>query len=388
MSLAQSKVTIRLPEAIVKVAITSGSGDYTLSEIPSKGSVKGIVKASLANGKLALEGQKVGVSSVKVYDNKSKTEATVEVQVTAALALKDSKLTVLVSKTEFMEITSGSGSYSAKSDNETFAIASVENGRVKVQGIAKGQCAVTVTDTKTSETASLSVTVEEKGEKIAFDWVDIPAGQFKMGGAESENGDIWERPIHDVKISAFRMSRTEVTFDQYDKFCEETSRKKADDYYGRGSMPVINVSYEDAIAFCEWAGVRLPTEAEWEYACRGKTETKYWFGDAIDDTKCNYSHKVGKTSEVGKYPENPFHLKDMQGNVREWCSDWYSPTYYTDCSKGGVVPTDPQGPATGTQRVCRGGAWNRNGIKCRSAFRDKRAPNKGDMNLGFRVVAK
>ena len=225
------------------------------------------------------------------------------------------------------------------------------------------------------------VSVSQSGKvvsKIDFEWVDIPAGEFMMG----ENSRRC-KPVHKVTISrSFKMSKYLVTFEQYDKFCEETNREKpSDEGWGRGSRPVINVSWLEADAFCRWAGVRLPTEAEWEYACRAGSKTTYYWGDYVGGNYCWYEdNSEGMTHPVGLRLPNKWGLYDMSGNVWEWCRDIYG-NYEANHQ------TDPTGPQTGNERVRRGGAWNLGGSHCTSANRRKSAPVDRYNSLGFRVCA-
>ncbi len=172
--------------------------------------------------------------------------------------------------------------------------------------------------------------------------------------------------------------------------------------------PVVNVSWNDAVAFCEWLSrkegkkYRLPTEAEWEYACRAGTTTRYWTGDdpeslaaseniADGTAKAKFSGWMAIrsrdghvfTAPVGSFDRvNPFGLADMQGNVAEWCSDWYDAEYYAKSPAA-----DPKGPASaGSFRVIRGGSWYYDPVGCRSAYRDLGAPTFRLNHIGFRVV--
>ena len=132
--------------------------------------------------------------------------------------------------------------------------------------------------------------------------VIIAAGSFRMGDIQG-GGRNNEKPLHDVSVDKFAMGKYEVTFAEYDKFAEATGRKKpSDNGWGRGNRPVINVSWNDARAYAKWLSdqtgktYRLPTEAEWEYAARAGTSTKYWWGNEIDKSKANYGKNLGKTS--------------------------------------------------------------------------------------------
>jgi formylglycine-generating enzyme required for sulfatase activity len=215
-----------------------------------------------------------------------------------------------------------------------------------------------------------------------LEWVTIPAGSFRMGSPEEdidrdsdESSDKW------VTVSGFKMGKYEITFDQYDAFCEATGREKPDDFgWGRGNRPVINVNWNDASAFSEWMGFRLPTESEWEYACRAGTTTPFNTGNLLNSNQANFNKNIGRTSPVGSYPPNAWGLFDMHGNVWEWCSDAY------DDDSSGNQP-NPNGPAIGAPRVLRGGSWFNYGRLCRSAHRNYYSPSNRDGNIGFRLVA-
>ncbi|MGI6369176.1 MAG: formylglycine-generating enzyme family protein [Ignavibacteria bacterium] len=213
-------------------------------------------------------------------------------------------------------------------------------------------------------------------EKPTIEWVSIPAGTFMMGSPKSEVGRGHDEIQHQVTLSAFKISKYEITFEQYDMFCEATGREKPDDAgWGRGKRPVINVSWHDATAFAEWLGCRLPTEAEWEYACRAGTSTTFNTGDNITTSQANYSSS--KTMAVGSFAPNKWGLYDMHGNVWEWCSDWYG--YYSSGS-------NPTGAASGSYRVFRGGSWCNIVRYCRSAYRSYNTPDYRNNNIGFRLV--
>ncbi|MEM8952423.1 MAG: SUMF1/EgtB/PvdO family nonheme iron enzyme [Pseudomonadota bacterium] len=225
--------------------------------------------------------------------------------------------------------------------------------------------------------------------------VMLPAGSFMMGSPSDEEGrSSDEGPQHMVTISQpFAMGKNEVTFEQYDRFAEATGRDSADDNgWSRGRHPVINVSWDDARAFCYWLGngYRLPTEAEWEYAARADRTTPFSFGETIMPDQVNYDGNYpygsspkgpfrGRTIKVGSLSANAWGLHEMHGNVREWTSDWYG-DYET------VAQTDPKGLATGEFRVVRGGSWLNYARYVRSAHRGRGAPDDRNRDLGFRCA--
>ena len=214
---------------------------------------------------------------------------------------------------------------------------------------------------------------------VDIEWVQIPAGTFMMGSPNSEIERESDETQHQVTLSAFKMSKNEITFAQYDIFCEKTGREKRyDSGWGIGSRPVINVSWEDATAFANWMDCRLPTEAEWEYACRAGGKTPFNTGENITTNQANFNNS--QTLPVGSFSSNAWGLNDMHGNVWEWCSDWYGD--YSSSSQ-----TNPTGPSSGTYRVNRGGAWNLIGKDCRAANRVYDIPYIVSNTLGFRLVA-
>jgi formylglycine-generating enzyme required for sulfatase activity len=225
---------------------------------------------------------------------------------------------------------------------------------------------------------------------LGIKWVNIPAGEFKMGDNFSWYSD--ERPVHTVYLDTYQISKFEVTFLQYDKFCNDTARSLADDEsWGRGNLPIINVNWDDATAFCTWLSqktgknIHLPTEAQWEKAARGTDQRRYPWGDSeADCTKANYSECGRKTKQVGSHPSgvSPYGIHDMAGNVWEWCSDWYSSSYYSNSPIN-----NPTGPSSGSERVYRGGSWiDFAWSDCRSARRNYRDPSHRNWFIGFRIA--
>ncbi len=219
---------------------------------------------------------------------------------------------------------------------------------------------------------------------VDIEWVEIPAGIYTMGSPNNEIGRYGSEDQHQETISAFRMSKNEITFAQYDIFCEKTGRKKPNDEgWGRNTRPVINVSWEDANAFANWMGCRLPTEAEWEYACRAGRGTPFYTGDNLTTNQSNYDGNypynnnsngqfIGKTLPVGSYPSNSWGLNDMHGNVYEWCSDWFTP--YTE------------GDSYDSYPIIRGGSWSSYASRCRSADLSFAEVNQTSDFIGFRLV--
>jgi len=224
----------------------------------------------------------------------------------------------------------------------------------------------------------------------------IPAGEFQMGDALGDafnEGNNDERPVHTVYVDAFYMDVYEVTNEQYKKFMDATGHKAPgywnNNSYNEPKQPVVGVSWHDAIAYAEWAGKRLPTEAEWEKAARGGLVGKrYPWGDDISHDDANYDGTGGKdkweyTSPVGIFAPNGYGLYDMAGNVWEWCADWYDPGYYAKSPK-----SNPKGPSYGQWRVFRGGSWCYTDADCllvatRGFDLD---PSYNDDSVGFRCV--
>lgn len=216
-----------------------------------------------------------------------------------------------------------------------------------------------------------------------IEWLGIHAGTFTMGSPAGELGRSDHETQHQVTLSAFNMSKYAITFEQYDAFCDEIGFEKPDDEgWGRGKRPVINVSWYDATNFALWMGCRLPTEAQWEYACRAGTNTRFNTGNNLTTDQANYNNSFDKTTSVGSFPPNAWGLYDMHGNVWEWCSDWYDYCDYPTSAQ-----TNPSGPTRRVERVRRGGSWDNLLNSCRSANRNHSTPEERNNRIGFRIVS-
>jgi eukaryotic-like serine/threonine-protein kinase len=237
--------------------------------------------------------------------------------------------------------------------------------------------------TSSGGAASLSSFTENLGNNVKLEMVALPGGSFTMGSNDHDD----EKPPHQITLSPFSIGRYEVTQAQYQAVMgNDPSRFTGND------RPVEHVSWNDAVEFCQKVSnktgrtYRLPTEAEWEYACRAGSTTQYSFGDdsdQLDQYACYIKNAVSfRTNPVGEKKPNAFGLYDMHGNVWEWCQDWYDQNYYQQSPRN-----DPPGPAAGTSRVLRGGSWNYVDILCRSAGRLNVEPDTRSVNNGFRVVA-
>jgi formylglycine-generating enzyme required for sulfatase activity len=229
---------------------------------------------------------------------------------------------------------------------------------------------------------------------LGINWISIPAGEFKMGDSHDAGG-AEELPVHTVSLSAYSISKYEITFAQYDKFCSETGRSKpSDGGWGRGTMPVINVSWTDADAFCTWLAkktgklIHLATEAQWERAAAGTDQRKYPWGDSAPTcSRANFNNCLRKTRKVGGYPSgaSACGAMDMGGNAWEWVQDWFSDTYYQECADVGTV-SNPQGPTSGNDRILRGGGYSVPATRLRCSFRDYVYPTYKSKVIGFRIA--
>ena len=255
----------------------------------------------------------------------------------------------------------------------------------------------------------IAALLEELGKARHPNMALIPEGRFQMG---SRNGEFNEKPVHTVYVDAFYIDKYEVTNAQYKKFVDANPQWRknriprayhngsylsdwnVNDYpIGKGEHPVTYVSWYAAMAYAQWAGKRLPTEAEWEKAARGgAVGQRYPWGNSIDAGKANYGTNIGGTTRVGNYPANNYDLHDMAGNVREWCLDAYQGGFYKSSHRrnplaGGTLNevvmdfTNLKG-----SRVLRGGSWGIPARGLRVAARLGYVPTYAYPNVGFRCA--
>ena len=235
--------------------------------------------------------------------------------------------------------------------------------------------------------AARDVVTAERG---GYELVKISAGVFTMGSPESEEGRYEdEGPLHQVRVPGFYMGRYPVTNEEYGLFLNENPDMAEPEYwadrrFNQPRQPVVGVSWEDADRYAAWAGLRLPTEAEWEYACRANTSTRYYTGDKEEDLDRAgwYGGNSGnRLHPVGEKEPNRFGLYDMHGNVYEWVEDDWHGNYDGAPDDGRAWIEEPRGSG----RVMRGGLWNGGARICRSAFRGGDSPGIRDGILGFRL---
>jgi len=282
-----------------------------------------------------------------------------------------------------------------------------------------------------TEVGTTNASYTETVGGVAMEMIWIPGGTFRMGsrmspeevvkkyggaaGDEKRFQD--EHPVHEVELDGFWLGKFEVTNAQFRKFrASHSSREWEGRDLNGDNQPAVRVTWNDAKAFCDWLSEKtgktytLPTEAQWEYACRAGTETERYWGDD-DETMGRYANVLDHTGReaakkffeknnvrwqewfaanttddyvvsapVGSFSPNKFGLYDMIGNVWEWCSDWYGEKYYGESPR-----RNPTGPATGAARVLRGGSWIYAPWNARSALRTWYSPSTRYYNIGFRV---
>ena len=241
----------------------------------------------------------------------------------------------------------------------------------------------------------LSAAKRQAKQRLPFEpeMVVIPGGRFRMGCVSGRGCIDREKSVHEVRVESFEISKYEVTFEEYDRFTNATGRERADDEgWGRGRRPVINVSWEDAVAYVKWLSTktgesyRLPTEAEREYAARAGTETAYSWGNEIGRNRancedCGSQWDNKQTAPVGSFSANAWGLHDMHGNVWEWVQDCWNGNYQG-------APRDGSAWESGncSLRILRGGSWNSPPWYLRAAYRGRDVTGDRLNDLGFRVA--
>ena len=222
---------------------------------------------------------------------------------------------------------------------------------------------------------------------VSFEMIAVEGGTFTMGATDEQASDAYsdEKPTHQVTLSSYYIGKTEVTQELWQAVMGSNPSG-----FSGANLPVEKVSWEDCQIFIailnELTGkyFRLPTEAEWEYAARGGSKSqgyKYSGSNTVDDVAWYPSNSSSKTHPVATKAPNELGIYDMSGNVLEWCSDWYSSSYYSSSSQ-----YNPTGPASGSYRVFRGGSWDYHAGYCRVSFRDYSSPTKRFTFLGLRLA--
>jgi sulfatase modifying factor 1 len=223
-------------------------------------------------------------------------------------------------------------------------------------------------------------TIPDKPEVVV-----VQGGTFTMGSSVEKN----ETP-HSVTLSSYSIGKYPVTVGQYKKYCTATgtAMPEAPSWGWNDKHPIVNVNYNDAVSYCNWLGEeyggdwRLPTEAQWEFAARGGTKSQrftYSGSNDLDEVAWYADNAGGKTQAVGRKKANELGLYDMNGNVWEWCEDWYG-------DYDATAQTNPKGATSDSRRVLRGGSWYRSATACRVANRDDNDPASRNGVSGFRVV--
>jgi len=219
--------------------------------------------------------------------------------------------------------------------------------------------------------------------------IHVPEGWFWMG---SENRYRWESPRHRVWVDGFQMARTPVTRSEYARFINETGHAEPagwrDPRFSQPGQPVVGVNWFDALSYCEWFGkargeqYRLPTEAEWEKACRGGIEdAEYAWGNDDPSTFDYFGGQWNSPQAAGSWRPNGYGLLGIGHNVHEWCLDWYAEDFYSHSPE-----KNPTGPEEGARRVSRGGSWRHQIKASRAAHRSSLPPEYRYTDYGFRFV--
>lgn len=372
---------LRLLALIISLSLLSGCGDSAKSRSEGLADLQAIkkrwddgLKVASSTSRIALSGPAMNLQQIRRDLDGVKTSE----------CLKDAKLALA----EGMDATiSGVLAFMGDSGSGGVGIAVGSLGTKRYDNIVE-ECSVSASDAQ----ELVAAREQRAAEAIAAagEMITIPAGTFRMGSGESSD----EQPVHTVTIAKpFALGKHEVTFDAWDAYAKATGRSEpSDEGWGRGKRPVINVSWDDATAYAAWLSqqtgktYRLPTEAEWEYAARAGSTTKYSWGDEVGVNKancdgCGSQWDNKQTAPVGSFYANAFGLHDMHGNVYEWVQDCYRISY-----EGAPAHGSARERCDSSYRVLRGGAWSFNPSLMRSAFRFGDAASSAFGGLGFRLA--
>ncbi len=392
------------------VSISSGVEPFSLSNVDvTKASV------SLSGRIITVQGIAPGSFTATVSGSDGgKVSLAITVADIKAPVLTPSSLSLVAGAEKTSNISDGVAPYTISGGDPAVATATIAGNIVTVKGVAGGTTSFNVTGTDGGQATLL---VEILASALP-EFVDIPAGSFAMGADKDEYFQIY---VHTVTLNAFKISKTEITNTQYCTFLNAWSAQSGqdipyseiDNYWngetwfnylptstawfnqqilldngvwkaveGKENYPMILVSWFGAKAYCDFYGYSLPTEAEWEYAARGGSGDNYIYSgsDILNDVAWWEGNSDGYNYPVGQKKANGYGLYDMSGNVWEWCNDWFDQYYYLDSPT-----TNPTGPATGTERVVRGGAWAYLELLCRLSTRRGMTPDYRSGYWGFRV---
>jgi formylglycine-generating enzyme required for sulfatase activity len=349
-------------------------------------------------GRLVIGSPKPGEHNLRVslagkrdFERKITVVAGKELKIVATLA--DLPGSILVRTTPGAEVSLDSSSRGIADASGQLTVSEVAPGvhALRIAALGKKDFSQTVNVSSGKETGveAALLNLPNPGEvrensKDGLKYVWIPPGMFMMGCSPGDNEcESDEKPLHQITIGkGFWIGQTKVTVGAYKRFAATTKRPMPDaPNFNKGwandSMPIVNVSWNDAHDFCAWAGARLPTEAEWEYAARGgSTEARY---GPIGEVAWYSVNSGGQTHPVGEKRANGFGLCDVLGNVWEWVNDWYDQNYYRNSPA-----QDPLGPTSGQVRVLRGGAWVSVPWVVRVSFRSSYNPANGNNIDGVR----
>ena len=401
-------VTIKKGET-AEVTVSGGSGKYsTIDDNPE------VAKALLFNYNLGtgerkailtISGVDIGETYLTILDTNNASNCILKVKVidsdVPSLTLSSTSLDLSVGKNGSAKIISGSGKYTIKSSDPDVATAEISNNIILVTAHKAGPATITVTDTETSLTACIDVTVSEEEPPytpvktetftvngVSFNMVKVEGGTFMMGSEKEAN----EKPIHEVKLNSFAIGQTELTQELWEAVMGSLppNISASNDNIAGLHRPVVYVSWYDCQEFITKLNTltgrsfRLPTEAEWEFAARGGNLSQgyaYSGSNTFSEVGWFISSAKRNTYDVATKKPNELGIYDMSGNVWEWCQDWYGSDYYN------YSPIEnPMGPTNGAERIKRGGTWMISTSTYRVAFRDHNTPETKAEYTGLRLA--